>query len=73
MYVPDGIMAAALIEYKILYWLCSEYEPTTSTKLSCKSKPSEVVYQSINGHEITNTILNRITESLKNMMENLYV
>ena len=38
MYVSDGIMAA-LIEYKFLYWLCSEYEPTASTKLSCKSKP----------------------------------
>lgn len=64
-------MMAALIEYKSLHWLCSECKPTTFTKLSCKSRPSEVANLCINGHEVATTIINGITEPLKNMMENL--
>ena len=41
------------------------------TKLSCKNKPPEEENQSIIGCEIVNTIINGITEALKNMMESL--
>ena len=68
--VPDGMMSA-LIDYKSLHWFCSDCEPTILTKLSCKRKPSEVANPPTNGHEIANTIINGITEPLKNMMENL--
>jgi len=58
--------------YKSLHWFCPECEPVVVTKLSSKNSgetsiSGESVNHSVHSCEIASTILNGITEPLKNM------